>query len=115
MRAGGPRECLATLPGDHGVGDAGVGRAATPVGQPLALETVEEAGDAGGRQPQALGEIDPAQLAALRVGEVEQRLKSFALRPWSASRRASIDRISEPCACRSRTKTVCAETCGVNT
>ena len=41
--------------------------------------------------------------------------KSFALRPWSASRRASIDRISEPWACRSRTKTVCAETCGVNT
>ena len=75
VRAGGARECLATLLGDHGVGDPGVGRAAAPVGQPLTLEAVEETRDAGGREPQALGEIDPAQLSALRVGEVEKRLE----------------------------------------
>ena len=73
--AGGARERLATLVGDHRVGDAGVGRAAAAVGEPLALEAVEETRHAGGREPQALGEIDPPQRPALRVGEVEKRLE----------------------------------------
>ena len=75
VRAGGACECLATLLGDHGVRDPGVGRAATAVGQPLTLEAVEETRHAGRGQSQALGEVDPAQLPALRMREVEKRLE----------------------------------------
>ena len=45
------------------------------LGQPLTLEAVEEARDAGGGQPETLGEIDAAQLTTLGVGEVKQRLE----------------------------------------